>query len=202
MATAHPETTGEKVSMILDRAGSRYTWIVAIVLVGGPLVAYAIGNPSLQFYIHITIGAFWFGLDFFFKYVLLPGLDESPPDAVGRIMPQVTPKIMVMADGLTVGTILSGLLLATTLGYWGNAAVQPYLHAAVGLAALMFLNAFIPLHVFQADLVAELLSEAPDPERIEHLNGRAETFGFLMTILMLLIFVMMVGMRRLGGMPF
>lgn len=188
--------------MVVERAGSRYTAIVAIVLLGGPVLAYAWGNPSFMLYTHITIGAFWFGLDFFFKYVMLPGLDESDPEAVGRVMPQVTPKIMVMADGLTVGTIGSGLLLATMLEYWSLPAVQPYLHAAVGLAALMFLNAFIPLHVYQADLVAELLSDAPDPERIEHLNGRAGLFGFLMTVFMLLIFAMMVGMRGIGGMPF
>ena len=201
MATvSEPTTQGEKLSLLIDLAGTRYTAIVAAVLLGGPVVAFLSGDVRFMFYAHITIGGFWFGLDFFFKYVLLPGMDESNPEAVGQIVPNLTPKVMVMADGLTVGTIGAGILLAYRLGMWEDPSTM--LLAALGVSALMFLIAFVPLHVYQADLVVELLSEDPDPERVERLNGKAGSYGFLMTILMLLIFAIMTGLRWDVTLPF
>lgn len=201
MATVNePTTQGEKISMLIDRAGRRYTSIVAVILLGGPIVAYLSGDVRFMFYAHITLGGFWFGLDFFFKYVMLPGMDESNPEAVGQIIPNLTPKIMVMADGLTIGTIGAGILLAHRVGMWANPSTM--LLAAVVVSALMFVIALVPLHIYQADLVVELLSEEPDPQRVERLNSRAGTYGFLMTILMLLIFAIMTGLRWDVTLPF
>lgn len=78
-----PSTHREEIGLMLDLADRRFTIGVLVVTIGVPILAYLTGRPSLLFYVHVALGAFWFGLDFFFKFVLGPALDATPPDASG-----------------------------------------------------------------------------------------------------------------------
>ena len=76
---------------------------------GAPLVAYLSGVASLLFYVHVTLGAFWFGLDFFFKFVLGPSLDAAPDEAAGAVNAALVPKLLVVAEPLSLGVVASGV---------------------------------------------------------------------------------------------
>lgn len=179
----------------MDLADRKFAAAAAVVTLGAPLAAYLSGVTSVLFYVHVALGAFWFGLDFFFKFVLGPSLDDAPPDAASAVNRRVVPKMVVLAEPLSVGVVGSGIALADLLGYW--AAPSVWLHAALGIGALMLLVGFGPLHVVTTKMAVELSSDDPDSERLDALFGKALQWGLLQTVFMLAIVVAMVGLRGL-----
>ena len=196
MATVErPATHRDELGVLVDLADRRYAGVALLVTLGAPVAAYLSGNATVMFYVHVALGAFWFGLDFFFKFVLGPALDASPPEAAGAVNRRLVPKIVVVAEPLSVGVVGSGLGLASLLGYF--AAPTVWLWGAIGVATLMLLVGFGPLHRLTTSLVVELDRDEPDPERLEALLGRAMQWGLLQSGFMLLIVGMMVGLRGL-----
>jgi len=180
---------------MVDLADRRYTLVVLAVTLGVPLVAYLSGSRAALFYVHVALGAFWFGLDFFFKFVMGPAMEQSPADAAGAVNANVIPRLAVVAEPLSVGTIASGIGLAQLLGYW--AAPSAWLWAALGIGVLMLVNGFGPLHFTTTELTAELNASETDPERVRALTARVQKFGLLQTVFMLAIVLTMVGLRGL-----
>jgi hypothetical protein len=79
MATVdRPSTHREELRVLIDIAGSRFATIAAVLFLGAPLIAYLSGDSRAVFYVHVALGAFWFGLDFFFKFVLGPPWTRFP----------------------------------------------------------------------------------------------------------------------------
>jgi len=169
---------------------------VAVLTLVVPLAVYLWGNVTAMFYVHVALGAFWFGLDFFFKFVLGPSLDAAPPDAASAVNRQLVPKVIVVAEPLSVGVIGSGIGLAALLGYWADPSI--WLWGALGIGVLMLLNGFGPLHLLTTRLSVELSADDPDGERIDELLGKTMQWGLLQTVFMLAIIGMMVGLRGLG----
>jgi hypothetical protein len=196
MATVDtPATHREQLWFVIDAAGARYATLAAGLILGLPILAFLSGNATLLFYVHVGLGAFWFGLDFFFRYVMAPALEEAGPETATSIIPHLTPRIMVVGESLTLGTVGSGIGLAYLLGYWASPSV--YLWGAVVLATVMVAIAFGPLHSLQTRMVLELASPDPDGDRVSELNGKALRWLAGMTGLMLVIIAMMTGIRGL-----
>ncbi len=146
-----------------------------------------------MFYVHVGLGAFWFGLDFFFKFVLGPALDEVPDDAAGVINQKLVPKMAVVAEPLSVGVIASGIALAEMMGYWDSPSI--WLWGALGIGVTMLLIGFGPLHYLTTKMGVELSRPEPDPERLDELFGATMKWGLVQTVLMLAIIAMMTGIR-------
>jgi len=164
-----------------------------VLFLGGPIVAYLSGNPRILFYVHVALGAFWFGLDFFFKFVLGPALDQVPDEAAGMINQHLVPKMAVVAEPLSVGVIGSGIGLAGMMGYWDNPGI--WVMAAFGIGVTMLLIGFGPLHYLTTKMGVELSMPEPDQERLDELFGATIKWGLVQTVLMLLIIGMMTGIR-------
>ena len=106
MATvAAPISTTEEIQFVIDSAGSQYPGMDTGLIFGLPVVAFLSGSSTLLFYVHVGLGAFWFGLDFFFRYVMAPALEKAGPDTAISVIPHLTPKIMIFGESLTLGTI-------------------------------------------------------------------------------------------------
>lgn len=196
MATAEqPTSHREELGLVVELADRRFTAAAVLITIGAPLVAYLSGVTSLLFYVHVALGAFWFGLDFFFKFVLGPSLDAAPEEAAGAVNRHLVPKLVTVAEPLSVGVIGSGIALAELLGYWADPSV--WLWAALAIGVLMLLNGFGPLHMVTTKMAVELGSEEPDSERLDTLFGKAMQWGLLQTVFMLSIIVTMVGLRGL-----
>jgi hypothetical protein len=196
MATVNePKTHREELSLVLDAADRRFAGIAVLVTLGAPLVAYLSGVASLLFYVHVALGAFWFGMDFFFKFVLGPSLDAAPDEAAGAVNAALVPKLLVVAEPLSLGVVASGVALADLFGYWADPTV--WLWAALGTSLLMLAVGFGPLHLLTTKLSAELSMPDPDPDRVESLLGRTMQWGLLQTVLMLAVVATMVGIRGL-----
>jgi hypothetical protein len=188
-----PSAPRERLWFVIESAGTRYAAIAGGLILGLPIVAFLSGDVTLLFYVHVGLGAFWFGLDYFFRYVLAPALEKAGPDTASALIPHLTPKIMVVGESLTLGTIGSGIGLAYRLGYWADPSV--YLWAALGIAAVMLVIAFGPLHHLQTEMVVELASARPNGQRVGDLNRTALRWLFGMTGLMLVIIGLMTGLR-------
>lgn len=196
MATVdHPRTHRQELRLVVELADRRFAIASLLVTIGLPLAAFLSGNATVMFYVHVALGAFWFGFDFFFKFVMGPAFDAAPEEAAGAVNRQLVPKIVVLAEPLSVGVIGSGIGLAALLGYWANPSV--WLWGALGIGILMLVNAFGPLHRVTTSMVVEMAKDQPDGERIGALFEQALRWGMLQTVFMLAILGMMVGLRGL-----
>lgn len=194
MATVDkPSTHREELGVLINIAGSRFATAAAVLFLGAPLVAYLSGDPRALFYVHVGLGAFWFGLDFFFKFVLGPSLDEVPDEAAGMINQQLVPKMAVVAEPLSLGVIGSGIGLAGMMGYWDSPSI--WLWGALGIGITMLVIGFGPLHYLTTKMSVELSLPDPDSERIDDLFGKTMKWGLIQTVLMLAIIAMMTGIR-------
>ncbi|MBX0325647.1 hypothetical protein EGH21_21740 [Halomicroarcula sp. F13] len=190
-----PTSHREELGLVVDLADQQFAIVAVLVTIGAPVVAYLSGIASFMFYVHVALGAFWFGLDFFFKFVLGPALDAAPEDAAGAVNHQLIPKIVAVAEPLSVGVIGSGIGLAFMLGYWADPSI--WLWGALVIGILMLLNGFGPLHLVTTKMVVELNNDDPDGERLNTLFSKAMQWGLLQTVFMLAIIMMMVGLRGL-----
>lgn len=187
----------EEYRFVVDSAGPRFSATAVGVLLGLPVVAYLSGAASVLFYAHIALAAVWLGTDFFFRYVLAPAVDAAGPETALSLIPNLSPRLMVVGESLTAATIGSGLGLAHRLGYLANPS--PWVWGALGLALVMLFVAFVPLHHYQVEMLVELDSPEPDGERVASLNGTAMRWLTGMTGLFLVMLVTMVGLRGLIG---
>ncbi|MFB1064863.1 hypothetical protein [Natrinema sp. H-ect4] len=194
MATVdRPSSHREELGIVINSAGSRFAGVAAVLFLGVPIVAYLSGDPRAMFYVHLGLGAFWFGLDFFFKFVLGPALDEVPDEAAGMINQKLVPKMAVVAEPLSVGVIGSGIALAEMMGYWDSPSL--WLWGALGIGVAMLLIGFGPLHYLTTKMGVELSRPEPDGERLDELFGATMKWGLVQTVLMLVIIAMMTGIR-------
>lgn len=194
MATVdRPTNHREEFSLVIDAAGKRFAGLAAVLFLGTPVVAYLSGDARVMFYVHVALGAFWFGLDFFFKFVLGPSLEEVPEDVSGAVNKYLVPKMALVAEPLSVGVIGSGIGLAEMMGYWESPSL--WLWAALGAGIAMLLIGFGPLHILTTKMGVELSMPEPDSNRIDDLFGKTMKWGLVQTILMLAIIAMMTGIR-------
>jgi hypothetical protein len=180
--------TINKIEFVIESVSTRYAFVAAVLILGLPIVAFL-------FYVHIGLGAFWFGLDYFFRYVMAPALEKAGSETATSVIPHLTPTIVVVGESLTVGTIGSGIGLSYRLGYWTTPSI--YLWGALCVAAVMILIVFGPLHSLQTEMLVELSSSEPDKQRVVRLNNKALRWLMGMTGLMLIIIAMMTGLRGL-----
>jgi len=194
MATVdRPSNHREELGIVLNAAGSRVAATACVLFLGAPIVAYLSGDARALFFVHVALGAFWFGLDFFFKFVLGPTLDEVPDDAAGSVNQRLVPKMMVVLEPLSVAVVGSGVGLAGMMGYWDSPSV--WLWGALGIAVLMLVIGFGPIHLLTTRMGVELSMPEPDGDRLDELFGKTMRWGLVQTILMVLIVVMMTGIR-------
>jgi hypothetical protein len=179
--------------VLLDVTGKRFAAIAVLVFLGAPVVAYLSGDHRGLFYVHVALGAFWFGLDFFFKFVLGPAMDAVDDAAAAAVNAELVPKMVLTAEPLSVGVIGSGILLADLMGLWATQSV--WLWAALGIGLLMLAVGFGPIHVLTSKLAVELSRSNPDGERVEELFGKTVQWGLVQTVLMLAVILTMTGLR-------
>lgn len=199
MATTSKETAPTELGrmgeyrMVVDKAGSQFVAVAVGLILGLPLVAYLSGVVGVLFYVHITLAAVWVGTDFFFRYSLAPAVGRSGPETAMSLIPNLTPRLMVVGESLTIGVIGSGIGLAHRLGYLASPTIWVWGALIVAVPILFF--AFVPLHHYQIEMLLELDSPDPDGERVGRLNDTAMKWLMGMTGLLLLMLVMMAGMR-------
>lgn len=194
MATIeHPATHREEIGLVIELAERKFALAVGVITLLIPLAGYLWGDATYLFYVHVALGAFWFGMDFFFKFILGPALDRAPFDASSAVNRVLLPRAVVVAEATTIGVIGSGIGLAHLLGYLASPGF--WLWAALATAAGLLIVGFGPLHLTGTKMAVELGSDSPDEQRLDVLLDRLLKWGLLQTVLMLVIIVTMTGLR-------
>lgn len=194
MATVdRPSTTREELNLIVTLADRQFTAAVAVITLVTPIAAYFYGDVTYLFYVHVALGAFWFGMDFFFKFIVGPSLDAAPFAAASQVNRVLVPRSVVVAHLTSFGVIGSGIGLAHLLGYLAEPGV--WVWTALAIATGLLIVGIGPLHQTSSKMVVELDSETPDEDRLDALLERLLKWGLLQTLFMLAIIVAMTGMR-------
>ena len=191
--TDRPATHREQLGATIDSASPRFAAAAAGITLGAPVVAFLSGDVRALFYVHVALGAFWFGFDLFFKFVLGPALGRAGPEASGEVNRFLVPKMVTVAEPLSVGVVGSGIGLAYLLGYWADPT--GWLWGALGVSLLMLAIGFGPLHVITTRMSVEFSMPDPDGALLEDLFGGAMRWGLVQTVLMLVVVGMMTGLR-------
>lgn len=179
--------------LVFDKAGGRFVAVATTLILGLPIVAYLTGVVGALFYVHITLAAVWVGTDFFFRYSLAPAVGRSGPETAMALIPNLSPRLMVVGESLTLGVIGSGIGLAHLLGYLANPTI--WVWGALVVAVPILFVAFVPLHHYQIEMLVELDSPDPDGDRVGRLNATAMRWLMGMTGLLLVMLLMMAGIR-------
>lgn len=188
-----PATHREELGVMVEAANPKFVTAAVALTIGLPVVTYLSGDPRALFYVHLALGAFWFGLDLFFKFVLGPALGAASPESAGEVNRRLVPKMAMVAEPLSLGTVGSGIALAHLMGYWANPTV--WLWGALAVSAVMLLIGFGPLHLITTRMAVELSLPQPDGDRLDELFGKAIKWGMVQTVLMLVVIAMMTGIR-------
>lgn len=194
MATIdHPATHREELGLLLDLADRQFALAVGVITLVVPFVVYLVGDVTILFYVHVALGAFWFGMDFFFKFIVGPSLDLAPDDAADAVNEVLLPRSVVVAHLTSFGVIGSGIGLAHVMGYLAQPGL--WIWTALAIAAGLILVGIGPLHRISTGMVVELSSSSPDRERLDALLDQLLRWGLLQTMFMLAIIVAMTGLR-------
>lgn len=194
-AVEPPAGLSRDLGVLVARVDRRYATAALLLTVGAPVVAFATGRLWAVFLVHLALGMVWLGLNVLFKYLLTPALEATGPDTARAVNHQLLPAFIVVAHGLSVGTLASGLGLAFMMGHL--ARPSPWLWGAMAVGALLLLNGFGPLHVATNRMLVELDRGDGDARRLGAWSRLAGRAGVVQTALMLVAVLMMVGLRGL-----
>ena len=191
--TDRPGTHREQFGATIDSANPRFAAAAAGITLGAPIVAFLSGDVRALFYVHVALGSFWFGLDLFFKFVLGPALGQAGPEPSSEVNRFLVPKMVTVAEPLSLGVVGSGIGLAYLLGYWADPTVP--LWGALATSLVMLAIGFGPLHLITLRMSSEFSMPDPDGAVLEELFGGAMRWGLVQTVLMLVVVGMMTGLR-------
>ena len=133
-------------------------------------------------------GVLWTGIDLFMGFVLGPVLGGMEPEDRARVFKRLVPKMTFLMPVLATVTITAGFELAQQLGY---SLTSPWILAALVIVGILTFQGFGILLPNEIRIFRQLLSEAPDIEKISRLGMRNARLGGVQGILQLaIIFIM------------
>ncbi|MFD1515271.1 hypothetical protein [Halomarina rubra] len=116
-------STGTGFSARMQTLASAANPAFAVGVVAVPLAilaaTYAMatnGEWRGLFYVHVATGALWFSVAVFFPAVLGPAIGSLDPPAAKQFSAAFTPKVVFFMTGISLTAVLSGTLLADTMG--------------------------------------------------------------------------------------
>lgn len=144
-------------------------------------------------YVHIMAGALWTGIDLFMGFVLGPVLGGMEPKDRAGVFKRLVPKMTFLMPVLAAVTITSGIELAQRLGML--TLTSPWILAAFVIVAILTVQGFGILLPNEIRVFRQLLSKAPDIEKISRLGMRNAKLGGVQGILQLTIIFIMANLR-------
>lgn len=116
-------------------------------------------------WLHVLSGVMWLGLLWYFTFVQAPSMPKIPDEQKPAVIKVIAPAALFWFRWAAMSTLVTGLLLASMLGYLGQAlALQAGYHAiglGMWLGAIMWLNVWFVLWPSQKKALG-LVPAAPD----------------------------------------
>lgn len=133
-------------------------------------------------YLHVLSGVLWIGLLWYFNFVQIPSMPKIPDEhkpAIGKV---IAPAALFWFRWAALATVVTGLLLATMIGYISQALTLTRPFHAIGLgmwlALIMAFNVWFIIWPNQKKVLGLVPAEADakaKAARIAMLTSRANT---------------------------
>jgi uncharacterized membrane protein len=123
--------------------------IVLIAIAGGLARGVAVDQAWLAFFmrwLHVISGVMWIGLLWYFNFVQIPSMPKIPDEQKPAIGKVIAPTALFWFRWAALATIVTGLLLATLLGYVGRALTLQDGVRAIGIG--MWLGLIMAFNVW------------------------------------------------------
>jgi uncharacterized membrane protein len=95
-------------------------------------------------WLHVLSGVMWIGLLWYFNFVQTPSMPKIPDDQKPAVSKVIAPTALFWFRWSAMSTIITGIILATMLGYIGKALTLQNGYHAIGLGmwlgAIMWFN--------------------------------------------------------------
>lgn len=184
-----------KFGVILDivqLANPIFVFFAIVLPIGALIYANNFGSIKTLNYVHIMTGGLWTGIDLFMGFVLGPVLGGIDPKARASVFKRLIPRMTFLMPVISAVTLTSGIQLTLRMGLPLN---NPWIVASGVLAALLTLQGLGILLPNEIRMFKQLLSAAPDVEKISRLGMRNAMFGGLQGIFQLAIVYAMANLR-------
>ena len=188
------------ISVIIQSANPIFIIVVVFLPVGALIYSMNSDSVIILNYVHVMTGVLWTGIDLFMGFVLGPVLGGMEPKDRAVVFKRLIPKMTFLMPVLAAVTITSGIELAERLGIasLSNLSVSlsnPWILAAAIIVTLLTFQGFGILLPNEIRVFRQLLSEAPDIEKISRLGMRNAKLGGVQGVLQLAIIFIMANLR-------
>ena len=167
-----------------------------VVLIALIFIAGNAGNmgsmPWMTFfmrYLHVLSGVMWIGLLWYFNFVQTPSMPKIPDEqkpAVGKV---IAPTALFWFRWAALATVVTGLLLASMLGYIGSALTLGKGFTAIGigmwLALIMAFNVWFIIWPNQKKALGIVTVSAEEKAAAAKLAGMTSRINTMLSIPML-----------------
>jgi hypothetical protein len=178
---------------VIQLANPIFVFLAIALPVGALIFANNFGSITILNYVHIMTGGLWTGIDLFMGLVLGPVLGGIDPKGRASVFKRLIPRMTFLMPVIAAVTITSGIQLVQQLESFSW--TDPWIVAALVIAALLTLQGFGILLPNEIRIFRQILSEAPDIEKISRLGMRNAMFGGVQGIFQLAIIFIMANLR-------
>ena len=177
------------VADIIRLASPIFVLLAVFLPLSAYLYAFNFGSVTLQNYVHIMTGALWTGIDLFMGFVIGPVLGGMDPRERAAVLRRLIPRMTFLMPVLAAVTTTSGIQLAQRLGIFSLS--DPWILAAAVIGAILTIQGFGFLLPNEVRIFRQLLSAAPDVQKISRLGmTNARLAGVQGVFQLAIIFVM------------
>ncbi len=178
---------------VIQLANPIFVFLAIVLPVGALIFANNFGSITTLNYVHIMTGGLWTGIDLFMGLVLGPVLGGIDPKGRASVFKRLIPRMTFLMPVIAAVTITSGIQLVQQLGFFSW--TDPWIVAALVIAGLLTFQGFGILLPNEIRIFQQILSDAPDIEKIARLGMRNAMFGGVQGIFQLAIIFIMANLR-------
>src|ERR1044071_6805346 len=117
--------------------------IIIVLLAGNIQFGHAWGAFFMR-WLHVLSGVMWIGLLWYFNFVQIPSMPKIPDEQKPAVSKVIAPTALFWFRWAALATMVTGLILATMMGYIGKALTLQGGYHAIGLGmwlgAIMWFN--------------------------------------------------------------
>jgi len=180
--------------------------VVLIAIAGGFTSGVAMDQGWWAFFmrwLHVISGVMWIGLLWYFNFVQMPSMPKIPDEQKPAIGKVIAPTALFWFRWAALATVVTGLLLATLLGYIGRALTLQDGVRAIGigmwLALIMAFNVWFIIWPNQKKALGIVQVAPEEKTKAARLAMLTSRFNTLLSVPMLW---MMVIQQNRGGAVF
>ena len=186
------QTKNSALSNIIELANPIFIIIAVCLPIGALIYAMNFGSLKIINYVHIMTGVLWTGIDLFMGAIIGPVLGGMEPKDRANVFKRLIPRMTFLMPVLATVATISGIQLAQSMGW---SLTDPWVLAALIITGILAIQGFGLLLPNEIRIFRQLLSSAPDTDRISRLGMINAKLGGLQGVFQIAIIVIMVNIR-------